>query len=338
MKQATRFTVQQSWRLLITDMGLNPLAALALAKLPTDLFTRKEASLTPAEYFTLWQALETLAGAEALPLKLGQAMSAEGFDPAIFSCLCSPDLNTALTRLAQYKRLVGPLHMTVQIAPLRTTVTLECYGHTGELPRSLAAAELVFFTRLARLATRRRVVPKTVRLPRLPGNLAPYEAWFGCALRESKSIEIAFDAADAAAPFLTENATMWTFFEAGLRERLAALDAQASISARVRAVLLEMLPAGRSAIGEVARRLAISKRTLQRQLREESVGYQTVLSEVRQALARHYLMSSTLSPGEIAWLLGFQESNSFTRAFRLWTGLTPVAYRERVTDDAARRH
>jgi AraC-like DNA-binding protein len=113
-----------------------------------------------------------------------------------------------------------------------------------------------------------------------------------------------------------------------LKQRLSELDAQASMRERVRAVLLETLPAGISSIDAVAQRLAVSKRSLQRQLAEESVGFQEVLSEVRQALAQHYLRRTDISAGEISWLLGFQESNSFIRAFRSWTGTTPAAYRE----------
>ena len=97
---------------------------------------------------------------------------------------------------------------------------------------------------------------------------------------------------------------------------------------RVRAVLLETLPAGISSIDAVAQRLAISKRSLQRQLADESVGFQELLSEVRHELARHYLSRTDISAGEISWLLGFQESNSFIRAFRSWTGTTPAAYRQ----------
>jgi AraC-like DNA-binding protein len=77
----------------------------------------------------------------------------------------------------------------------------------------------------------------------------------------------------------------------------------------------------------VAQRLAMSKRSLQRYLGDESVSFQDVLSQVRQGLAQHYLINSTISPGEMSWLLGFQESNSFIRAFRSWTGTTPGAYR-----------
>jgi AraC-like DNA-binding protein len=88
-----------------------------------------------------------------------------------------------------------------------------------------------------------------------------------------------------------------------------------------------MLPSGHSAIEEAARRLAISKRTLQRQLSQESSSYKEVLNSTRQALAQHYLARSAISPPEISFLLGYQDSNSFLRAFKSWTGTTPGKYR-----------
>ena len=328
MKQATRFAVQMGWKLLILDMGYAPADVLSLARLPGDLFARPGASLSPAQYFDLWRGLELAAGDDELALKLAQAMSVEAFDPAMFACLCSPDLNTALQRLAHYKRLIGPLNMAVDIRTDRTQVTLSCYGSEEPIPRSLGVSELVFFTQLARLATRERIEPLRASVPELPEDLLAYKAYLGCDLGTAEHIQIDFSAQDANRPFLTENMAMWTAFEPSLKQRLSELDAQASMRERVRAVLLETLPAGITSIDAVAQRLAVSKRSLQRQLSEESVGFQEVLSEVRQALAQHYLRRTDISAGEISWLLGFQESNSFIRAFRNWTGTTPAAYRQ----------
>jgi len=338
VKQATRFNVQPGWKLLILDMGYSPEDVLICARLPEDLFARKNATLSPGEYFNLWRGLEQVAGADELPVKLAQALSAEAFDPALFACLCSPDLNTALLRLSQYKRLVGPLTMEVDITSRRTLVTMSCYGNPEPIPRSLGTSELVFFTHLARLATRKRIEPLAVSAPDLPRNVDLYQGYFGCPLGWSETIQISFSAHDAAHPFLTGSAVMWEAFEPGLRKRLSALDEQTSTTERVKSVLLELLPAGMSSIDEVARRLALSKRSLQRHLGDESVSYQDVLGQVRRDLAQHYLINTTISPGEIAWLLGFQESNSFIRAFRVWTGTSPVSFRQGRKPDALRIH
>lgn len=327
MKQATRFTVQRGWKLLICDLRLNPADVLTLAGLPADLFSRPDATLSPGDYFNLWRGLERVAGAEALPLKIGQAISVEAFDPPIFASLCSPNLNIALQRLREFKKLVGPLTLTVDVDKQQTRATLDCYGHDGVIPRSLGAAELVFLTQLARMATRKAIVPVDVKLTQLPEDMAPYTEYFGIQIRRGNTNRIAFAAPDAALPFLTEDAAMWDFFAAGLQKRLSDLDTAASIAQRVKSALLEMLPGGESSIETTAHRLAMSKRSLQRQLSHEGVGYQEILNATRKELAQHYLARSSVSPGEISYLLGFHDANSFIRAFKGWTGATPGEYR-----------
>lgn len=327
MKQATHFSVQKGWKILLTDMGLNPAHVLALAGLPADLLSRKGASLSPKDYFNLWRGLEQVAGAEELPLKIGQAISVEAFDPPIFASFCSPNLNTAMQRLAEYKRLICPMVLTVDIGSEQTRATLNCYGFDHAIPRTFSATELVFFTQLARLATRERIMPVDLEMPRLPDRMAPYKAYFGRPIRSGNAVRITFSARDAARPFLTEDATMWDFFEAGLKKRLSDLDTETRIAERVKSALLEMLPGGHSAIEEAASRLAMSKRTLQRHLSREKSSYQDILNATRKELAQHYLSRSTISPPEISYLLGYQDSNSFLRAFRGWTGTTPGEYR-----------
>jgi AraC-like DNA-binding protein len=105
------------------------------------------------------------------------------------------------------------------------------------------------------------------------------------------------------------------------------LDETASTSERVRALLLEALPSGQASMDAVAGRLAMSKRTLQRRLGEDGATFQSLVNQTREALARHYLSQTTLSNSEISFLLGFENPNSFFRAFQDWTGCTPDGLR-----------
>lgn len=75
----------------------------------------------------------------------------------------------------------------------------------------------------------------------------------------------------------------------------------------------------------VARNLGTS--TLQRRLAQEDTSFQILLAATREALARHYLRSSQLPISEISFLLGYEDPNSFFRAFSSWTGQTPDAIR-----------
>jgi len=83
-------------------------------------------------------------------------------------------------------------------------------------------------------------------------------------------------------------------------------------------------------IEDVADALHISSRTLQRRLQEEGSSFQPVLDE-----ARHYLNNSVLELNEAAYLLGYEDGNSFVRAFRTWEGIPPARWREMQRTQAA---
>lgn len=330
MKRQSKFAIPPSWKLMLTDMGIEPQAALTYAQLPADLFNGQDTWLTPVQYFQLWRGIEQAGNGREVPLLLAENFRAETFDAPIFASLCSPNFNVAAQRLSHYKPLIGPMILTVEVEDKLTRLTIECFGNDAPLPRSLAAAELVFFTQLIRLATREQVIPTHIQLAEMPENLAAYQRYFGCDLSLGIQTQISFSATDANRPFLTANDSMWEFFEDHLSKRLAELDSQANTSDRVRAVLLEALPSGEASIESVASRLAMSKRTLQRKLTEEAQSFQSLLVSVRGGLADHYLERSHLSLGEISFLLGFQESTSFIRAYRTWKGISPGQYRQQL--------
>ncbi|MCG8433311.1 MAG: AraC family transcriptional regulator, partial [Gammaproteobacteria bacterium] len=65
-------------------------------------------------------------GDRPVALEVGRGVSVEAFDPAVFAALCSPDLNVALTRLAEYKRLISPLAADVRIGADATEIAFSC--------------------------------------------------------------------------------------------------------------------------------------------------------------------------------------------------------------------
>jgi AraC-like DNA-binding protein len=93
-------------------------------------------------------------------------------------------------------------------------------------------------------------------------------------------------------------------------------------------VIAETLLAGHSGADQVARRLAVSLRTLHRRLAEEGTSHGELVDEVRREQAMLHLASNRFSIGEIAFLLGFAHPNGFHKAFKRWTRMTPAQYRE----------
>lgn len=322
-----KFLVDFGWQILLRDLGLNDQDVLRHARLPLDLFTRPAPTLSAEEYFRLWETLEHLFDDPAFPLKIGQAISAEAFSPPIFACFCSANLNVALARLAQYKPLIGPMTLGIKTTPETTSLTLGGLRGAAPVPASLIATELVFFVHMARLATRERIEPLAVRSSVPLPEADHYADYFGCPVEIADFDGLTFSAEDAKRPFLTGNEGMWSVFEPELRRRMADLSPQSSFRERVRACLVETIAGGACTMAEVAGRLAVSQRTLQRRLQDEGTSFQQELNRLREELARHYLANSRHSSAEIAFLLGYDDPNSFIRAFHVWTGQTPETMR-----------
>ena len=75
----------------------------------------------------------------------------------------------------------------------------------------------------------------------------------------------------------------------------------------------------------------MSPRSLQLQLAQEGTSYKILLNRARQNLARSYLQQARYSIKEIAFLLGFSDAATFTRAFRRWTGESPRRFAQALT-------
>jgi AraC-like DNA-binding protein len=321
-----KFVVDMGWQFILEAIGLAPGDVLRHAGLPGDLFTLQKPELTIDEYFRLWDSIEILLDDPLFPLKLAQSVSAEAFSPPLFSALCSPNLRIALQRLAQYKPLIGPLTLDLEESD---QMTVARYGNLEgyTLPVATAATELVFLVHLARLATHRRIEPVSVQLVRPPDDLAPYKEFFGVEVTGGNSNAVAFRQEDCVRPFVTVNEAMFSVFEPVLGARLEELQAGADFRDRVRACLLEALPSGQTSMVDIAERLAVSTRTLQRRLSEAGGSFQDELNTTREKLARHYLATTEYTSAEIAFLLGYTDPSSFIRAFHSWTGRTPQAVR-----------
>lgn len=78
---------------------------------------------------------------------------------------------------------------------------------------------------------------------------------------------------------------------------------------------------------EVASKLKVTRRTLQRRLQEEGTSHRRVLDELRRDLAVRLLDEGDLGIQEVAFVLGFSDQAAFHHAFVRWTGVAPGAYR-----------
>lgn len=320
------YALGPGWKGILANLGVSHVDILRQAQLPEDLLNREDARVPAVQFFAFATAIEQAFDDARLPLLLVEAMSAEFFSPPVFASLCSPNLRVAAERLSRFKPLVGPVEL--QVSHDASGLVLEYHWQESSVPppASLSGSEILFIVKLARMGTRHEIRPTRAWVPTLPPAHEAYEQWLGVRLARGP-LAVQFSVEDAKRPFLSANGAMWEIFEPKLRQRLADLEGSASIEERTRAILLEALPSGQASLEHVARRLAMSSRSLQRKLREEGTNFKAVVRDTRESLAHYYLSRTPHSSTEIAFLLGFEDPTSFFRAFHTWTGHTPESVR-----------
>lgn len=105
------------------------------------------------------------------------------------------------------------------------------------------------------------------------------------------------------------------------------LSGSRSFATGVRALLREQMERGAVQADAIARRLHMSRYTLYRRLKRENQSFAAMLEDVRRQAAHVYLAGTGIPLCEIALKLGFSEQSAFSRAFRRWTGVSPLQYR-----------
>lgn len=117
-----------------------------------------------------------------------------------------------------------------------------------------------------------------------------------------------------------------------LQERMDEEAGEIEISAYkllgdIRNLLINALPGGIPSIESISEQLGLSKRSLNRRLSESGHNFRNLVSQTQREISENLLKNSNNSVGEIAFQTGFSEQSAFNRAFKRWTGLSPVEFR-----------
>ena len=81
-------------------------------------------------------------------------------------------------------------------------------------------------------------------------------------------------------------------------------------------------------LDQVAELMGLTEQTLRRHLHKDGYSFQQLKDDIRRDMAIFLINSKERSIEEIAFRLGFSEASTFIRAFKKWTGLTPLGYRK----------
>ena len=324
------FRVAGSLRTRLEESGVLVSAVLRRAGLLPDLFDQTRILVTTEELFALWRAIREVSNDPAIGLKLGTETKTERFHPMGIAALSTEDFGAAIQHMARYKKLSAPEEILHEkdaeewIIQFRWTLAVEVE------PQALIEHCFAWVLTIARHGSGTRISPVRVELVQPRSHQKALERYFGCPVVCGQSRNaMVFRASDVALPFVTRNAELLDMlapqFEQDLKQHTGGDD---SFLELVRGAIQQRLTGHRPTTDDVARELHMSSRTLQRRLQESGSSFQRVLDEARHQMARYYLRNSVLELNEAAYLLGYEDANSFARAFRSWEGVPPSHWRE----------
>jgi AraC-like DNA-binding protein len=312
----------------LSALGVDVDPMLRIAGLARSRFNEPRARVTTSEFFALWRALARVADSPDIGLRLGASPIAHQYDVVSAAALHSPTLGDALRTLARYKRVVCPESVRILVKDGEARICFIWELADSKPPELLIDATFTSTLRLAGQGTGHPVLPKRVELTRPRSNEELLHRHIACPVRFDAPVDLlVLEESALAEPFVTHNSDLVSMLVPGLENELQRTEPR-SFSDDVRAELRQSMAGRRPSLERTAKALGVSSRTLQRRLEGEGETYQHLLDEVRQRSALELLSRTDIEAEEVAFLLGFEEMNSFSRAFHDWQGRTPKQWRE----------
>jgi AraC-like DNA-binding protein len=325
---ANQFRVSSTLARKLEELGLSPDTVLRRAALPMGLFNQDKILVSTEEFFALYRGIAESSSDPAFGLTLGTEERVERYDPIKIAALSARSFRDAVGRLSRYKQLTCPEEIRVVERGNECAVQFVWILAHEQEPPLLVDVCFAWIIGLWHRGTGRPLNPKRVEFQRPPAHREMYEAHFHSPVKfKSDQNALIFSKADMELPFVTYNADLLAAVAPQLEAELSEQLAHKTFTEQAKGILKQLLAGQRPGIQDLARELHLSTRTLQRRLTEQGITFQRLLDEARRELARHYLLHSSRELNETAYLLGYEDANSFFRAFHHWEGISPAQWR-----------
>ena len=318
-------------RLVVTGAGALGIPMQQLLEgiaLTQETLNDRDARVPVETMIDLWGAATRLTGDENFGLRLSAAVSPYQEVVVGYIVRASANVGEAIPRALRYERLVQDDARTV-IVKNEDRVTLLHPPRESGLPMPRPTIEFMFanITRLVRESTGQPFVPQAASFAHAPpDDPSLHHQIFGPNVTfNAADHTLTFDAAVLLAPMLAADPTLLAIVEEKADAALTSFRTEEPFLASVRMQILHCFDD--TNLGMVAKKLAMSSRSLQRKLQSLGTTFAAVADEVRREQARIYLADPMLSLGQAAYLLGFSDQSAFNRAFLRWHGETPRRYR-----------
>jgi len=304
---------------LASSVGLDPVA-----------MADPDARVEAARSVRLWKAAESALEDPLIGLHVGATVTRESFDLLSQATAVSGTFREMGERLTRFIAMAapGPVYELRESGDRAWWIVgdvfpnARCIRHLCELTVSLGVSYM-------KQLSSSGIAPKRVHFDHpAAADVRDYERLFGCPVsfaQHEAGFEIARSWLDR--PLPRADPGLARVLDRYADEAVRKVPHQTDLGQAVQAALGTLLMQGKDAdLRVLSKRLALSSRSLQRQLQAEGHSFQELLDQQRHTLALRLLEQDRTSITDVAEQLGFSDVAAFRRAFKRWTGLAPRAY------------
>lgn len=286
--------------------------------------------LTACEVYRIFQEAVRLSNNENMGLYLGSLLS-RGFSNILGYVLmnCST-LSDASEKYCKYEKIVDETSITeVEIKGSFAIVSITITDRILLNNRQFSDYKMSGLLSYIKMLTGKNIKLREVYFTYCkPQDISEYTRIFQCPVCFEKQVNaLIFDKLQMNLPIVEPNNNLLNLFEKKAQETLELYNGNETYSKKVIRIILKEMNRDMPSIEVVARRLAISVRSLQSYLNKEQTTFTKIVNEIRKDIALQCLNDKNVSIDEIAYILGFSEASAFHRAFKKWTKLTPKEFR-----------
>ncbi len=312
--------------------GVDPMALLEEAGIDASHVINADRRIDVEHMQELWRLATAATGDEAFGLHAAEQLQPATLQGLGLGFLASDTIYDALQRLVRFSRILSS-GLSLELQQRGEYVDLVYTYDVADLPPDHVWQAFDFAMGLVlvmcRLTLGEYVSPIGIEAERpRPQKPEVFESMLGSRVSfECERNCLTFVRADIVDRLVTANDELARINDEQVETYLASF-LPVSTAREVVGKIVERLPDGPPSQKQIAEALHVSNRTLQRKLKDEGTSFIDLLQDTRLQLAQKYLAQPQRSVVEVAYLLGFSEPSTFSRAFKRWTGQAPVDYRQ----------
>ena len=318
------------WKYL-ESIGIDPEPIYKKAGIAPELLLNPNARLNISAVDALWDQAEAIIEDPCFAIDMAEFWHPSHMGALGYAWLASSTLRRAFNRTARYIHVVSEdLNLQVSDTPAGLKITVDLDDSVFTLPQHHDLV-LTILMHMCRFDFGDELIASQV-------SLAHPEPECSKKITDYFRTDVQFDAeqtcltiarADADHVLTSGNKQIALMHDEMLMRYLVTIK-QGDIVQQVKSIILDNLPDGQVTDRLVAGELNLSERSMQRRLKEHKTTFRALLDGVREMVAKQYIENPVNRMSDIAFLIGFSEQSAFSRAFKKWTGKTPVQYRESI--------